>query len=80
MSGVLDPDGYALMVNIARRHMTKGQQAMVIARAQSLVSKEHGAQVTAAKAAGISEARVSQANTVMQYAPDLVDGVMAGAD
>src|SRR5687767_89338 len=29
-----DPDGYALSTNINRRHMTKGQQAMVAARAR----------------------------------------------
>ena len=28
-----DPDGYALAVNIVRRNMTKGQQAIVVAKA-----------------------------------------------
>lgn len=32
-SGATWPTGYALAVNISRRHMTKGQQAIVVARA-----------------------------------------------
>jgi nucleoid-associated protein YgaU len=31
-----DPAGYALAVNIARRHLSKGQLAMVAARARSV--------------------------------------------
>ncbi|MEV7908059.1 ParB/RepB/Spo0J family partition protein [Streptomyces anulatus] len=71
-----DPDGYALSVNIARRHLTKGQQAMVAARAW-LVSN-HTAR-SAANHVGVSHARVVQASTVLQHAPDLADAVVAGA-
>ncbi len=31
-----DPGGYALAVNIARRHLSKGQQAMILIRASDL--------------------------------------------
>jgi ParB-like chromosome segregation protein Spo0J len=71
-----DPDGYALAVNIARRHLSKGQQAMVAARA-ALVSK--GTKASAAKAVGVSAGRVAQAATVVAHAPDLADAVVAGA-
>lgn len=50
-----DPDGYALLINIARRHLTKGQQAMVAARARSL-SKQDMRSV--GEQAGVSAARI----------------------
>jgi ParB/RepB/Spo0J family partition protein len=71
-----DPDGYALSVNIARRHLTKGQQAMIAARALSV---SNSSQSSAANSAGISQARIAQAVTVRDYAPDLMDAVVAGA-
>lgn len=71
-----DPDGYALAVNVQRRNLTKGQAAMVAARA-ALVSK--GTKAEAAKGAGVSAGRVSQAVAVLQYAPALADSVISGA-
>lgn len=71
-----DPDGYALAVNIARRHMTKGQMAMVAARA-CLVSKQ--TQRSAAKQLGLTAGRIGQAATVCEYANDLVDQVVSGS-
>jgi ParB/RepB/Spo0J family partition protein len=71
-----DPDGYALAVNIARRHLTKGQQAMVAARAL-LVSNT--TQQSAANSLGVNRTRVAQAVTVRDHAPDMVDAVIAGA-
>lgn len=72
-----DPDGYALAVNLARRHMTKGQQAMVAARA--LILNIKGTQTTVAKAAGVSQPSVGHAAVVLEHAPDLADAVVAGA-
>lgn len=71
-----DADGYALAVNIARRHLTKGQQAMVAAKAR-LVSKQDIRSV--AKQSGLNLGRVGQASTVVEHAPDFVDAVIAGA-
>jgi ParB/RepB/Spo0J family partition protein len=71
-----DPDGYALAVNIARRNLTKGQIAMIAARA--LFVSNNG-QADAAKATGVSQARIGYAATVIEFAPDLVDAVVAGA-
>jgi ParB-like chromosome segregation protein Spo0J len=79
-----DPDGYALAVNIARRHLTKGQQAMVAA--MSLDSKDlessgskDGSKQAAARVAGVSASRLSQAILVRIHAPELATGVIAGA-
>lgn len=71
-----DADGYALAVNIQWRNLTKGQQAMVAARAR-LVSNHSVRSV--ANQAGVSHSRVVQASTVCEHAPDLVDAVIAGA-
>lgn len=73
-----DPDGYALSVNIARRHLTKGQQAMVAARAM-ILSETKSESRSVAKSIGTSSARISQASVVLEFAPDLVDAVIAGA-
>lgn len=71
-----DPDGYALAVNIARRHLTKGQQAMIAARARS-VSEQSIRSV--AERSGVTATRVGVAVTVLEHAPDLADAVVAGA-
>lgn len=72
-----DPDGYALAVNIARRHLTKGQQAMVAAKADDVLKQNTFR--AAAAAQKVSAARLSYAATVVEHAPDLVDAVIAGA-
>lgn len=71
-----DPGGYALAVNIARRHLTKGQIAMVAAR--SLLVSNNG-QVRIAEAVRVSQTRVAQAKTVLDHAPDLADSVISGS-
>jgi ParB-like chromosome segregation protein Spo0J len=71
-----DPDGYALAVNIARRHLTKGQQAMIAAKAWSVSDQD---QRSMADHAGVTKTRLTVAAVVLQHAPDLVDAVIAGA-
>jgi ParB/RepB/Spo0J family partition protein len=71
-----DSDGYALAVNIQRRNLTKGQQAMVAARALLVSSKS---QQQAASSTGVSQQRIGQAVVVRDHAPDMVDAVIAGA-
>ncbi|WP_317453658.1 ParB N-terminal domain-containing protein [Streptomyces sp. CBMA152] len=72
-----DPDGYAVSVNITRRHLTKGQQAMVIAKSRAVLSQNTMRGIAADQK--ISASRVAYAATVLQHAPDLADAVTAGA-
>ncbi|MGW2540713.1 plasmid replication/partition related protein [Kitasatospora sp. NPDC001574] len=79
-----DPATYALSVNIRRRSLTKGQAAMVAAKAVSVSeddprSKSERSVRSISETAGVSIGRVGQANTVLRHAPDLVDAVIAGA-
>lgn len=67
-----DPDGYALAVNIARRHLTKGQQAMIIAAADNNYQPP-------ADGEGVSRQYVAWARTVLKYADIHKNAVIAGA-
>lgn len=74
-----DPAGYALAVNIQRRSLTKGQAAMVAAKAIETIGSQHGAKAKAARSIGVSAMRISQAALVLKYASGLADAVVAGA-
>ena len=71
-----DPDGYALAVNALRRHMSKGQLAMVAARASinSILS-----QTKAAELFGVSKQYVTHAILVINYTSDGEAAVLSGA-
>lgn len=71
-----DPAGYALAVNITRRHLTKSQQAMIAARARDHVFSKNMRDIAAENK--ISPSRIAYASTVLQYAPELADAVVAG--
>lgn len=71
-----DPDGYALSVNINRRHLDKGQQGMVIARAARVTNNL--SLRSAAKESNVSREFVRQANVVLDYAPGRAVLVTAG--
>ncbi|MFD4316427.1 ParB/RepB/Spo0J family partition protein [Streptomyces sp. NPDC058548] len=79
-----DARAYVLSVNSRRRHLTKGQLAMIAASACS-VSEHAGRSETEQTARSVSEqtglsiGRIGQARTVLRHAPDLVDGVISGA-
>lgn len=70
------PIAYILSVNIHRRHMTKGQRAMAVAKILETNNLTQGA---AAKESGVSQTRIAQSRTVLEFAPDLADNVLAGA-
>jgi hypothetical protein len=76
-----DPDGYALAVNIQRRNLTKGQIAMVAAQAVFVTNTGLGREEREklASRCGVSAARLAYALVVLEYAPDLVDSVIAGS-
>ncbi|MCZ0974383.1 plasmid replication/partition related protein [Streptomyces noursei] len=79
-----DPDGYALSANVHRRNLTKGQIAMITAKACSL-SEQNGrspgerSSRSLSEHLGVSLGTVGKANIVLQHAPDLVDPVISGA-
>lgn len=72
-----DPVAFILSANVTRRHLSKGQAAMVVAQAR-LISKQQ-TQREAAASAGVNAGRVGQAEAVLTHAPDLADAVQAGA-
>jgi hypothetical protein len=87
-----DPVAFIISSNISRRHMTVGQIAMTLALSAQLNPKEEeqvstgtgrnlrgrpkGGQSELARKAGIPQQRISEARLVIEYAPDLIDGVM----
>ncbi|KUN02148.1 plasmid replication/partition related protein [Streptomyces yokosukanensis] len=79
-----DPDGYVLSANAHRRNLTKGQLAMITAKACPL-SGQSGRPPSGQSSRflsgqlGISRGFVGKANVVLQHAPDLVDPVISGA-
>jgi len=73
-----DPDGYALAVNISRRHMTKGQQAIVIVKAMRCKESLQST-YKVGKAVGVSAQRITQANVILDFAPDLEDDILGGS-
>ncbi|MEU9000622.1 ParB N-terminal domain-containing protein [Streptomyces sp. NPDC048551] len=72
-----DSDPLRLIVsrNVFRRHVSKGQQAMITAMACSVSG--HSLR-TLAKEHGLSRSRLSVANVVLQHAPDLAENVRVG--
>lgn len=72
-----DPDGYALSVNIRRRSLTKGQQAMLTAKAEDVSGRNTMRGIATER--GLSAAGIAKASTIVQHAPDLVDQVISGA-
>lgn len=76
-----DPVAFILEKNVKRRHLSVGQRAIVTAQAlQNLhITKiPRGVKGETADAAGIPAANLTQAFTVLQFAPELIPGIMAG--
>lgn len=71
-----DPLQFIISANVHRRHISKGQLAMAVAKI--LETKNYGDGGDAARAAGVSHARVSQARAVLHTTPLVVDRVIAG--
>lgn len=72
-----DPDGYALAVNLGRRHMTKGQKAMITV----LDDRTYGRGANnshLARVAQVDRKFIQSAQHVYDSARDLIDLVIAG--
>jgi hypothetical protein len=82
----IDPFIFIFSRNSKRRHMTKGQRAMVAAKARehdgrAKKSPDSGDFISIAemaKTAGISHSLLGQACSVLEYAPEYVDAVIVG--
>jgi ParB-like chromosome segregation protein Spo0J len=70
-----DPNGYALAVNIARRHLRPGQRYILVEKARRLTKVR---KVTLASSAG-EKLGLSEASVVLDFAPDLAAAVLANA-
>ena len=78
LDGVADIGEHILSLNIYRRHMTKGQRAMAVAKIypNGQQGKKLRPDLDEVRALG---KRVSEARTVLKYAPDQADLVLTGA-
>jgi hypothetical protein len=75
-----DPVAYIIGINVARRHLSKGQQAMSVAKIYPEPDKGGRGKVKNLKETlGFSTMRLSQARTVLRFAPELVDLVLDGS-
>ena len=70
-----DPVAFIISNNVTRRHLSKGQQAMAVAKARLLSNRSFR---DVAETANISKARVVQASAVIEYASDIADSVLVG--
>lgn len=73
-----DADGYAVAVNIARRHLTKGQKAMVAVEARLLKNNNLTQEELAGEIGNLSQSYIAQAFMVHKFAPDLVPLIISG--
>ncbi|MFI8102676.1 ParB N-terminal domain-containing protein [Streptomyces sp. NPDC086023] len=71
-----NPTALILSNNVFRRHISKGQQAMITAMACSVSG--HSLR-DLAKLRGLSRSRLSAANVVLKHSPDLAEQVRIGA-
>jgi RNase H-fold protein (predicted Holliday junction resolvase) len=74
--GERDPVALILSANVTRRHLSKGQQAMAVAKALLLSNTSKS---DLSRQTGINRTRIAQAGIVLEYAPDLADSVLLGA-
>lgn len=71
-----DPVSFILSTNVQRRHLTKSQTAMAVARAQLFLGNKGQQEV--ADATDVSQTSLAKAVIVLRFAPELADAVMAG--
>jgi hypothetical protein len=73
-----DPVAYILSANINRRHLTKGQRAMAVAKIYPKPEKG-GRGKNSSVAKEFSGERLSLARAVLRHAPDLAEQVINGS-
>ena len=72
-----DPVAFIIGANVTRRHLSKGQQAMAVAKARRLCPKDTVRE--AAERIGTSYGYFNKATVVLEYAPELAGAVLVGA-
>ena len=70
-----DPDGYALAVNINRRHLKASARHLIAEMARRLAGTS---KIASSKASGTDPMRFAEAGVVLDFAPDLVEKIFAG--
>lgn len=70
-----DQDAYIADANLQRRDLTKGQKAMLVA---VLNPKQQGKRGTSSVSEQVTKARLSQARSVIEYCPEMVQPVIDG--
>ncbi len=76
---VQDSVAFILSANIARRHLSKGQQAMIVAKIHPEPDKGgRGQKSSKNEEFPISSGNLSMARTVLKYARELADNVLSG--
>lgn len=71
-----DPVAYILATNVNRRHLSKGQRAMAVAKLYP--EGQQGQKGTSLKNHDVDRSYVSQARTVLRFLPEIAHEVMAG--
>jgi hypothetical protein len=74
-----DPRAFILALNVNRRHMTKGQQAMAHAMIYPEAEKGGRGKKNSVVTTGFSRERLSRARTVLADAADLAQGILNGS-
>jgi ParB-like chromosome segregation protein Spo0J len=74
-----DPVAFILAQNITRRHLNKGQQAIIVAQAHLSKFDNHGAQAKIEAATGTKHAALSDAIFILRYRGDLAESVINGS-
>ena len=68
-----------MSANIHRRHMTKGQRAMTVAKIYPEPERGGRGKKATVSVENVSPQRVSYARSILRYAPDLADNVLRGS-
>ena len=82
LNGQDDPTAFIISANIARRHMTRGAMAMIVAQVYPDSDEKRGRGKKSSVTEHfpmVSSGKLSQARTVLSYAPKLAPNVISGA-
>jgi len=76
--GTADPRAVIISLNVQRRHVSQGQRAVIVAKYRASLQETPRPLAQDAERHGLSTTRLSNAVTVLKYAPDLAEQVWNG--